>query len=89
MFILNRYPKLDLHGEYAVTAYTVVHSFLIDNIKLRNRYVILIHGKGTGKLKREVEKILKKEKFVKSFALDNNNLGQTIVELDLDFNFKN
>ncbi len=83
MFVLNRYPKLDLHGEYAVTAYSVVHSFLIDNIKLKNKYVVLIHGKGTGKLKNEVHQILQKEKFVKRYELDPFNLGQTIVELDV------
>ena len=86
--MINNYPKIDLHGEYAVTAYTVVHSFLIDNLKLKNQYVILIHGKGTGKLKEEVQYILKKEKFVKNFHLDPYNLGQTIVELNLDYNFK-
>ncbi len=86
--MINSYPKIDLHGEYAVTAYTVVHSFLIDNLKLKNQYVVLIHGKGTGKLKEEVHYILKKEKFVKNFHLDPYNLGQTIVELDLNYNFK-
>ena len=86
--MITKYPKLDLHGEYAVTAYTVVHSFLIDNLKLKNQYVILIHGKGTGKLKEEVHYILKEEKCVKSFHLDPYNLGQTIVELNMDYNFK-
>ena len=79
--MINHYPKLDLHGEYAVTAYTVVHSFLLDNIKMNNKYVILIHGKGTGKLKKEVHEILKNEKIVKNYYLDPYNLGQTIVEL--------
>ena len=79
------YPKIDLHGEFTTTVYTVVHSFLLDNIKLKNRYVILIHGKGTGRLKDEVHRILKMEKFVKSYRLDVFNLGQTIVELDLEF----
>ena len=81
--MFNNLPTLDLHGEYAVTAYTVVHSFLIDNIKLKNQYVVLIHGKGTGKLKEEVHYILKNEKCVKNFQLDPFNLGQTVVELNL------
>ena len=86
--MINKYPKLDLHGEYAVTAYTVVHSFLIDNIKLKNQYVVLIHGKGTGKLKEEVHYILKNEKCVKNFQLDPLNLGQTVVELNLDYKYE-
>ena len=84
MQVLDRFPKLDLHGEYAITAYSVVHSFLLDNIKLKNKYVVLIHGKGTGKLKKEVHQILKKEPFVISYKLDVNNLGQTLVELNIE-----
>ncbi len=80
-----RYPSLDLHGEYAITAYTIVHDFLLDNIKLKNEYVVLIHGKGTGKLKNEVLKILAKEPFVIEYNLDPINLGQTIVKLDLNY----
>ena len=48
---------------------------------MNNKYVILIHGKGTGKLKKEVHEILKNEKIVKNYYLDPYNLGQTIVEL--------
>ena len=84
MLILNKYPKLDLHGEYASTAYSVVHSFLKDNYKMKNKYVILIHGKGTGILKNEVHNILKNEKIVKKYEVDPFNLGQTVVELDLE-----
>ncbi len=85
MLILSKYPKLDLHGEYASTVYSVVHSFLKDNYKMKNRYIVLIHGKGTGILKNEVHNILKNEKIVKKYEIDPFNLGQTVVELDLEF----
>lgn len=76
-------PKIDLHGEFAVTAYTVVNEFITDQIKLKNSQVIIIHGKGSGKLKEEVHRILKKDKRVLSFHLDPYNLGETLVYLDL------
>lgn len=83
MIAWNYYPSIDLHGEFAVTAYTVVHNFITDHIKLRDEYVTIIHGKGTGVLKKEVHEILKKDKRVLEFGLDPDNLGQTIVHLKL------
>ncbi len=83
MFAWNYYPKIDLHGEYRTTAYTIVHEFLQDQKKLKNEYVIIIHGKGTGALKEEVHAILKHEKDVLEYQLDPDNLGQTIVHLNL------
>ena len=80
----NQYSKLDLHGEYVVTAYTVVHNFITDQIKLKEEYLILIHGKGTGVLKKEVHQILKQDPRVLDFHLDPFNLGQTIVHLKLE-----
>ena len=77
------YPSIDLHGEFAVTAYTVVHEFISDQIKLKNEYVLIIHGKGSGKLKEDVHHILKNDKRVKKFQLDGSNTGQTIVQLKI------
>ena len=85
MIYWNYYPKIDLHGEFSVTAYTIVHDFLTDQIKLRNPYVVIIHGKGSGKLKNEVHKILSKDKRVVEFHLDPDNLGQTLVHLKVEF----
>lgn len=81
MISWSYYPSIDLHGEYAVTAYTVVHDFISDQIKLKNKYILIIHGKGTGKLREEVHHILAKDKRVVRFQLDGSNIGQTIVEL--------
>ena len=51
MIAWNYYPSIDLHGEAAITAYTVVEEFINDNIHLGHEYILIIHGKGTGKLK--------------------------------------
>ena len=80
----NQYPKLDLHGEYVVTAYTVVHNFITDQIKLKEEYLILIHGKGTGKLREGIHAYLKTSKYVKSYRIagfGEGDYGVTIVEL--------
>lgn len=77
------YKTIDLHGEFATTAYTVVHDFITEQIKLKNEYIAIIHGKGSGKLKEEVHRILKQDKRVVVFHLDSENLGQTLVQLKI------
>lgn len=84
MVYWSYYPKIDLHGEYAITAYTVVHNFISDHIKLKDPIVVIIHGKGTGKLKEEVHNILAKDKRVLEYQLDPENLGQTLIRLKID-----
>ena len=79
---LNQYPQLDLHGEYPTTIKTLVNNFINDNLKLKNKIVVIIHGKGTGALKKELHMILKEHKMVESFHL-NNNLGSTILYLTI------
>ena len=77
------YPKIDIHGETSLTCVAVINSFIDDNIKLRNENVIVIHGKGTGTLKKATHELLKKDKRVIRFYIDPWNEGQTIIELKL------
>ncbi len=80
---LSKYPQIDVHGETRDTIYSVIKIFINDNIKLKNRIIIIVHGKGTGILKNEIHYYLKMMKEVKSFHLDYWNQGMTIAELDI------
>lgn len=75
------YPKLDIHGETTLTCIAVINSFLKDNVKLKNKNVIIIHGKGSGLLRSATHSYLKKHKNVARYYIDGLNDGQTIVEL--------
>ncbi len=77
-------PKLDLHGMDRVSAKISVEEFINDNIKLRNKKIIIIHGKGYGILKDEVYKYLKNNKNVLDYKLDSFNIGCTIVNLKIN-----
>lgn len=79
-FIYNL-PTIDLHGLDRVAARIKVDEFINDNIKLKNKKIIIIHGIGTGILKSEVHKYLKVNKNVLDYKLYYNNPGQTIVIL--------
>ena len=79
--VLNKYPKIDVHGETTETVVFVVQDLIKDNYKMKNKYIVVIHGKGSGALKRKVHEILKQDKLVANFELDAMNVGQTLIEL--------
>lgn len=77
----NNIPAIDLHGENRDTARIMVDEFINDNIKLKNYKVNIIHGIGTGILKKEVHDFLKKDKRIEKYYIDFFNPGSTIVEI--------
>ena len=75
MMVLNRYPKIDVHGETSDTVVAVVNSFINDNYKMKEKYIVIIHGKGSGILKHKVHELLKNNKLVEEYKLDVDNVG--------------
>ena len=86
MFYSN-YPSLDLHGENRDTSRILVDEFIKDNYKLGNYKVIIVHGIGSGIVKEAVHIALKNNKLVKSYKVDNFNIGCTIVDIDNNIDF--
>lgn len=83
MIRTSKTPSLDLHGEITSMVKTLVDTFIHDNVKMKNDVVVIIHGKSTNILTKEVHEVLKNNKNVKTFKLNNWNLGETIVELNI------
>ena len=77
-------PKIDLHGMDRVCAKIKTEEFINDNIKLKNKKVVIIHGKGMGIVKDEVYKCLRRNKNVINFKLNVPNIGSTTVDLKID-----
>ena len=78
---LSYYPSIDLHGEDKVGAIVKFNDFINDSIKLKNYNIIIVHGKGTGVLRKSIHEYLRKDKRIVSFKTDNLNDGITIVYL--------
>ena len=74
-------PHLDLHGEACFSLDYLIPSFINDSCKLKQEKVIIIHGKGSGLLRKKTHELLKKNKKVKKYYIYGLNDGQTIVEL--------
>lgn len=79
---LNILPTIDLHGYSRDMVKYVVTDFINDNIKLGNKKIVIVHGKGEGIVKEELHFILKNDKRVKRYYLDMFNIGETIIELN-------
>lgn len=84
--LTSKSPRIDVHGETYDTVSLYVYNFIDDNIKLGNRVVAIIHGKGEGVLKRRIHEILKKDNRVERFYLNNWNIGETVIELKINKN---
>ena len=74
-------PELDLHGEDRIGAAIKVNHFIDDNSKLGNDEIAIVHGIGQGILKKEVHKVLKKNKKVVEYNIDCFNDGCTLVKI--------
>jgi len=78
---LKNLPRIDLHGFDSESARVATNDFINDNIILKNNKILIIHGKGTGTLKKMVHETLSKRKEVIKYHTDVFNDGCTIVYL--------
>lgn len=74
-------PQLDLHGYDSSGAVAKVIMFIDENIKLDNKNLIVVHGKGMGILKNAIHSYLKTDKRVMDYKISMYNDGQTIINL--------
>ena len=81
MRLYSNLPQLDLHGADRDYARIVINEFINDNYKLKQEKIIIIHGIGTGIIRKTTHETLRKNKFVNSYKTDNFNAGTTIVTL--------
>ena len=79
--LYSNIPKIDLHGYDRDYAKIVINDFIRDNYSMKIQKVAIIHGNGTGILRKTTHETLKKNKLVSAYKLDNFNSGTTIVEL--------
>lgn len=78
---LKNLPKIDLHGFDTETARVATNDFIEENIQLNNKKILIVHGKGTGAVKKIVHETLSYRKEVTKYHTDNLNDGCTIVYL--------
>ncbi len=82
-FFIDKLPTLDLHGLDRDTARVAVNDFILENIKLKNEKIVIIHGIGLSIIKNEVHNLLKHHKNVETYKQHLYNIGCTIVKLKI------
>ena len=76
--------ELDIRGYETLEAESVVENYIDSAVMAKLGTVTIIHGKGTGALRKAVHEMLKRNKAVKSFRLGrygDGEAGVTVVEL--------
>lgn len=71
--------ELDIRGMESIEAESVVETFLFAAVMGRLETVTIIHGKGTGVLRKAVHELLRRSKAVKSFRLGVYGEGESGV----------
>ena len=84
ILFIDSLPTIDLHGFDRLYARLRVLDFINDNIKMKNEFIVIIHGIGGSILKHEVHELLKKNKNVVDYKIYINNVGCTIAQLDIN-----
>ena len=83
VIFIDNLPSIDLHGFDTMYANLKINEFIKDNIIMKNEIVLIIHGRGTGKIQEQTHKTLKNNKNVLDYKWLYNNVGITIVKLKI------
>ena len=83
IIFIDSLPSLDLHGFDRDTARVAINDFINDNIKMKNKFIVIIHGIGSGILKDATQLTLKKNKNVIEYKIHPFNVGCTLVNINL------
>ena len=78
---LSNLPSIDLHGVDRDYARILINDFIYDNYRLKNERIVIIHGIGTGIIRKTTHEVLKRNKYVQEYKTDYFNDGMTIVTL--------
>lgn len=81
LVMYNNLPSIDLHGLDRDYARILINEFINDNYKMKNNKVIIVHGNGTGVIKKTTQETLRTNKLVEEYKIDNFNTGMTVVTL--------
>lgn len=83
LIFIDNLPKLDLHGFDRETARVAINDFINDNYKMKQKFVTIVHGVGSGIIKNTTNEVLRKNKKVIDFKTFYYNDGCTVVEIDV------
>ncbi len=78
---IDSLPTLDLHGFDSDYARVKINEFIDDNYIMGNSIVVIVHGIGSGVIKKVTQDTLSRNKKVLSHKIFMNNVGCTIAQI--------
>ena len=81
MSLYDHLPTLDLHGIDRDYARILINDFIADHYKIKTEQVVIVHGNGTGIIKKVTQETLRKNKYVDDCKIKNFNGGMTVVKI--------
>ena len=82
VIFIDNLPSLDIHGETKDIAVILINEYINDNYKMKNNIFCIIHGVGSGILRKATHEVHKKNKKVIDYKTYYYNQGVTIVEIE-------
>lgn len=84
LIFIDTLPHIDLHGYDRDAARVATNDFINDNVKMKNEFVVIVHGVGSGIVRNSVHEALKRNKNVIEYKVDRFNSGCTIVKININ-----
>lgn len=81
IIFIENLPKLDLHGYDSMSAKVAINDFIRDNKVMKNQFIVIVHGIGSGIIRKATIETLKNNKLVLDFKSYMYNNGCTIVQI--------
>ena len=81
IIFIDNLPKIDLHSLDRDTARVYINDFISDNKHMKNEFVVIVHGNGSGILRKTTAETLSKNKNVIEYQTFYNNRGCTIAKI--------
>ena len=83
ILFIDSLPKLDLHGYDSDTARMLINDYIKEQQKLKNDTFTIIHGIGSGIIRKTTQETLKRHKMVLEYQMSFFNQGCTIVKIKI------
>lgn len=84
VIFIDSLPKLDLHGFDRDSARVAINDFILDNKKMGNEVVNIVHGIGSGIIREICIRTLTHNKDVNDFKSAYGNRGCMLVQIKID-----
>ncbi len=84
LIFIENLPHLDIHGLDQIAAKYYINSFITEQLSLKNRFLVIVHGVGSKILLRKTHEVLAKHDKVIAYKVWMFNQGSTVVEIKVD-----